>query len=284
VTLEQLRRLGYTVDKVRVCVSRGDFVRVQRGLFRLRGARVDWHQSLMAGVLLGGDNAHASHSSAARLWGFPGFSDAGVEITVPLDRVVRRRELRAHRSGTLRDADLREVDGIPTLSAARTVADLSMRLEPAALGRLADEGLRRGVLTLAGLDRVVRHLSRKAPGRSPNRLAAVLAERLPGYHPGGSDLETWVSDCLVVAGLPAPVRQFKVVVDGRVYFLDLAYPDVKLDIEVDGFDFHRTRTVFDADRVRQNDLVRVDWTVLRFTSRSAPEEIVSAVRPFLFVR
>ena len=73
-------------------------------------------------------------------------------------------------------------------------------------------------------------------------------------------------------------------VSGRVYFLDLAYPDVKLDIEVDGFDFHRTRTVFDADRVRQNDLVRVDWTVLRFTSRSAPEEIVSAVRPFLFVR
>ena len=54
--------------------------------------------------------------------------------------------------------------------------------------------------------------------------------------------------------------------------------------EVDGFEFHRTRHAFDADRVRQNDLVSADWTVLRFTSRSAPDEIVATVRPYLFVR
>src|SRR5262249_18019503 len=120
--------------------------------------------------------------------------------------------------------------------------------------------------------------------RSPTALAAVLEDRVPGYHPGGSDLEIWVSDTLVAAGLPAPVRQHKFVVNGRTYYLDLAYPSVKLDIEVDGFEFHRTRVSFDSDRVRQNDLVSADWTVLRFTSRSAPADIVSTVRPFLFVR
>jgi hypothetical protein len=99
---------------------------------------------------------------------------------VPLERVVRIQGVRAHRSGTVRDADVRDVDEIPTLSAARTVADLSMRLDQVALGRAVDDGLRRGVLTLAGLDRVVRHLHRKAPGRSPKALAAVLVDRVRG--------------------------------------------------------------------------------------------------------
>src|SRR6478609_3756985 len=54
VTLEQLIRLGFSVDMVRARVARGEFVRVHRGLFRLRGALTTWHQSLMAAVLLGG--------------------------------------------------------------------------------------------------------------------------------------------------------------------------------------------------------------------------------------
>jgi hypothetical protein len=203
---------------------------------------------------------------------------------VLLDRRPRIAGVRVHRTGTLTERDLCEVNGIPTLSAARTVADLSMRLDLASLARMIDDGLRRGVLTLSGLDRVVRHLHRKAPGRSPKKLSAVLADRLPGYHPGGSDLETRVADYLVRGGLPAPLRQYKVVVNGHTYYLDLAYPDVKLDIEVDGFEFHRGRSVFDADRVRQNDLVAAGWTVLRFTSNSTPDEIIAAVRRILFGR
>ena len=149
---------------------------------------------------------------------------------------------------------------------------------------MVDDALRRGLMSLRSLDRVVRHLHRKAPGRSPKKLTAVIANRVPGYHPSGSDLESWVFDALVGAGLPAPVRQFKVVVAQRNYYLDLAYPNVKLDIEVDGFEFHRGRDVFDADRRRQNDLVGAGWTVLRFTSRTSVSEIVAAVRAVLFGR
>jgi hypothetical protein len=152
------------------------------------------------------------------------------------------------------------------------------------LGSMVDDALRRGVLSLRGLDRVVRHLHRRAPGRSPKALIAVLTDRVPGYHPSGSALEDWVIECLVEGGLQPPERQFKVTIDRRTYYLDLAYPDAKLAIEVDGFDFHRARAAFDADRRRQNDLVAAGWTVLRFTSRSTAREIVEAVRPFLFGR
>jgi len=226
----------------------------------------------------------ASHATSARLFGYTAFDDDQIEISVLLEHNPRLPGVRVHRTGTLTERDLREVHDIPTLSAARTIADLSMRLDGATLERMVDDGLRRGVVTLSGLDRVARHLHQKAPGRSPKKLAAVLADRLPGYQPGGSDLEKRVFHWLVASGLPEPVRQHKVVVDARTYYIDLAYPDALLAIEVDGFEFHRGRTVFDADRVRQNDLVSAGWTVLRFTSRSTRDEIVAVVRRALFGR
>jgi very-short-patch-repair endonuclease len=60
--------------------------------------------------------------------------------------------------------------------------------------------------------------------------------------------------------------------------IDLAYPDVKLAIELDGWEFHGGRTAFDADRARANDLVLAGWTVVRFTSRSADSDILRCVR------
>jgi hypothetical protein len=224
-----------------------------------------------------GEPAWASHATAARLWPLRGIYDDLIEISVVLERRPRVDGVRVHRTGTLLESDVRVLRGIPVLSPARTIADLSSRLNVEELGSIVDDALRRGLLSLRSLDRVARHLHRKAPGRSPKKLASVLADRVPGYHLGGSDLEVWVSDCLVKGGLPAPVRQFRVLVEGRTYYLDLAYPEIKLAIEVDGFDFHRGRAVFDADRQRQNDLVRSGWTVLRFTSRSTAHDIVASV-------
>jgi very-short-patch-repair endonuclease len=170
------------------------------------------------------------------------------------------------------------------MSAARTIVDLSSRLSPDRLGRLVDDGLRRGLLTVGGLDHEVRRFWKFAPGRSPKTLEAVLADRIPGYHGTKSDLEQDVFDAIVTGGLPAPVRQHKVVVRGETYYIDMAYPEQLVAIEADGFDFHRGRGVFDADRARQNDLVNLGWLVLRFTSAFTDDRIVADVRRALFGR
>jgi very-short-patch-repair endonuclease len=60
--------------------------------------------------------------------------------------------------------------------------------------------------------------------------------------------------------------------------IDLAYPARKLAIELDGWEFHRTRTAFDDDRFRANLLVASGWTLVRFTSRSTDEEIVACLQ------
>ncbi len=59
------------------------------------------------------------------------------------------------------------------------------------------------------------------------------------------------------------VRERNVFI-GRV---DFAYPELKLAIEVDGFEPHTALDVFREDRARQNDLVASGWTVLRYVWR-----------------
>ena len=43
------------------------------------------------------------------------------------------------------------------------------------------------------------------------------------------------------------------------------YAELRLAIEVDGFEHHSSPDAFQRDRTRQNRLVALGWTVLRFT-------------------
>jgi very-short-patch-repair endonuclease len=65
---------------------------------------------------------------------------------------------------------------------------------------------------------------------------------------------------------------------------DFAYPHVKFGIEVDGYDRHGKRDVFEDDRLRQNLMVVEGWTILRFTWRQIrrnPEEVARQIRAVL---
>ena len=277
ISRHQALAAGLTSAGIRNRIDQGVWVRVDRGLYAIAGVRLDREHEVLGAILRVEGQAWASHATAARLWGFRDVDDDRTEITVLLHQRVKIPGVVAHRSGTLVEADLRELDGIPVLSPARTIVDLSARFGPSLLGKIVDDGLRRRVVSLPALHAVFRHLPSRAPGRSPVNLRRVLAERTAGFHPGDSELERTVLRAIVDAGLPAPVVQHRVRIGGNVYFLDLAYPDRRIAIEVDGFEYHHDRRAFDRDRVRQNDLVTDGWTVLRFTSTSTATEIVTTV-------
>lgn len=284
VSHKQARAAGLSPDAIRNLHEHGAWQSIRRGVSVMRGAPRSWEQSVLAAILAAGDNAWASHGAVLRLNDFDGARQWDIEITTLRERRLRVEGVTAHRSQTLEERDLAIVKRIPTLTVARTFADLSGRLDVEALGQLVDEGLRRRLTSLRAIDRVVRRLHHVAPGRSPAKLERVLAARVPGYEPGDSNLETRVYEAIVAAGLPTPVRQHAVVVGTRRYYIDLAYPHLLIAIEVDGFDYHRGRSSFDDDRRRQNDLVRAGWIVLRFTSRSTLDEIVTSVADLLLGR
>jgi very-short-patch-repair endonuclease len=61
------------------------------------------------------------------------------------------------------------------------------------------------------------------------------------------------------------VPNLPVVADGRRWVIDVAFPNARLAIEVDGYAYHSDQLRFQHDRTRQNALIRAGWRVLRFT-------------------
>jgi very-short-patch-repair endonuclease len=155
------------------------------------------------------------------------------------------------------------------------IVDMSGSLSARELGPVLDDQLRAG-MNLRALQRCIGRLP-PAPGRRPSVIHSLLGARLPGYDPGDSDLETKVLSWLTGAGLSPPRQQFRVRINGKTYKLDLAYADEFVGMETDGWDRHRSRTAFDYDRERANDLAVAGWLLLRFTSHSTREDVVNQV-------
>ena len=88
------------------------------------------------------------------------------------------------------------------------------------------------------------------------------------------------------SGLPAPAVQHPVLARNSRYYLDLAYPQVRLGIEYDGRE-HRGQQRARRDLVREAALTALGWKILRFDAHVVlfrPERIVAEVRTELAAR
>lgn len=276
ITLFQALAAGLTIGQIEHRCRIGRWRVVRPGVYVVVGTPPSWEQQVLAAVLASGSTAVASHGTAARLLGLDVGAIDAIELTTSRPRQVRLDGVVGHRSFHLFDCDHTRRAGIPCTTVARTVVDLSNRVDEPSLGKALDGAQRRRQVRLGEVHRCVGRLG-PAPGRSPKKIERVLARRWPGYDPGDSDLETRVLRLIVAAGLPLPRQQYRVQVQGRRFRLDLAYPDRLIGIELDGWEFHKTRSAFDDDRVRDDLLRLAGWTIYHFTSTMTDEFIVATI-------
>ena len=213
---------------------------------------------MLAVVLGGGAGTVASHLSAAGLHGFP---DTMKTLRGHRTSRTATEDPRGQgsRTGLLPEHDVRVVDGIPVTSYARTLVDCTGRMSLGQIARALDAGLVRHDVTLWSVERSLTPLG-QAPGRHPSKLWTLLAERGVETELGESKPEMRVFRVLDASDLPAPTQQHRVRYGRDKFRLDLAYPDAKVAIEYDGWDTHKTRTAFDADRRRDRILQVNGWS------------------------
>lgn len=71
----------------------------------------------------------------------------------------------------------------------------------------------------------------------------------------------------LLSDLPGIEKEFEGAVPGRRFRLDIAFPSVKLAVEIDGWQYHgKYKEAHAKDRERQNLLVMNGWSVLRFSA------------------
>jgi len=276
VTRQQVLEAGAHRRSIDRKLANGLWTPVRRGVFVVEGSPRTWDQSVLSACLAVAAPVVVSHSTAAQLWQLakaPG-SDA-VHLLGPTSTSASRAGVVVHRTNQLHPVDRSRRRGIPVTSVARTIVDNASSLGASATGTMVDDALRRRLLQIEHLRACFARLT--APGRGGlGPVRQTLAERLPGYDPGESDLELRTLHVIRRLGLPVPVQQHRVQVGGRRFRLDLAYPASRIGIELDGWDPHGTRSAFDGDRVRDALLLVDGWRIAHFTS-ATPEDTMHSI-------
>lgn len=275
ITRAQVLAAGGSDSVIRRRTRSGRWERVGRGVFAITGVPWTWRRRLCAIVLTLGEHAVVSHRAAAKLLGVGGSGEPPYEFSVPVDAAPRpvptpphARPVEVpvviHESVDLHHASAVEVDGMLVTGPARLAVDLGsvidFRQYRSAVARIRND---HGVSWL-DLERQYRRHS--IQGRNG---CGALRDLLDLHHEeaGAPDevVESLLGDLLAEAGLPAPVPQFAVQrPDGRMAYVDLAYPQLRIAIETEGR-IHLREDVHEADNERRNQLLLAGWTILHFS-------------------
>jgi very-short-patch-repair endonuclease len=205
----------------------------------------------------------ASHRSAAALFGLRGIKPGIVEITVRSGRAPSLPGVRAHRSGRL---EISKIGIIPVTMPMRTLLDLAA-VEPRLVEGAVNHALGRGLVKLPRLIRYVDEVaSQGRPGL--HRMREVIELQIKGENPTESWLEDQVLELMRRYGLPEPVRQYRL----KGMRFDLAYPEVRLDIEADSRLWHSTPADRRRDAARDTAAAALGWAVERVTWLQIEEE------------
>ena len=242
--------------------GQGVIVRIGPSIYGMGGSPETFRSRAMAAVLSARGPALISHRSAAHLLDFERVAEPrSVDLTVPRHRMPRaRRGLRLHESAAFDLAGPTAVAGIPVTGVARTILDCAPgEFRPI---RLLDDALRRKVVTWDELWTCF--LTHNARGRKVRPYRDILLER-DGNTPPVGEFAPRMAAMLTAAGLPAPVFEHRVVVDGHEYFLDLAWPEWMVAVECNDGGSHDTPKAFRRDPMKRNRCERVGWRYLEFT-------------------
>lgn len=267
-------QLGLTDGTIAPWVKAGRLIRVHPGVYRVAGAPVTREQRLLAAVLAAGRGSAVSHRSAAHEWGLAEFPDI-VEIVTPRAQWPRLRNVRVHRSTDLRPDHVTVRRGLPTTKPLRTLVDLGQSA-PWSVSDALELGLANRLFSIRAADAVLDDLGRKGRTGVGVFRRVMDARALERGIPDGL-LEPRMARLLRSRGVPTPAFQHWITPDIRV---DFAYPDQRIAIEVDGFGTRRTPKDLDESNERQNVLVVLGWTILRFTWKQVirqPEIVAKTV-------
>ena len=262
------RRHPHLIGRIDAAVKRGALVPLLPGTY---APERSFHTLVLAVADWDPDAVFAS-ATAARLSWWPEARAADVQASTR--RLPRRVVAGTSLSQTtLHDALVLDVGGLRLQHPAASTVDLTRQIGPAAI----DEALRRRATSVTAL----RWALDRMPGRVGNpRIAQLISD---SRSEPWSALERLGHLALRAAGIRGWRANHPIRVPWGVVYADIAFPVEMVVVELDGWEFHQSRTSFVADRRRDVALQQAGWTVLRFTVDSM-DEMVPQIRRHLTAR
>ena len=253
ISRQQLLQLGLTSSQIDYRIKIGRLHPLFRGLYAVGRPPSDSIQWAAGAVMACGERAMLSHRSAMTLWGLWKRWDRPFDVTVAGDR--RLKDVRLHRATKLLKRDVSIRRGIRVTSPARTLLDQARRLRRKSLTRAVNNARIEGILTLDDLADVVH--------RFPRHTGAELLKPFIGVA-GGATRSGWEDDFPAWCdrnSLPTPIMN--TIVAGHE--VDALFPNEKVIVELDSWDFHSSQQAFEDDRDKDADTAAAGFLTVRGT-------------------
>ena len=255
-------------------VHRGELISLLPGIYTTPLAASDQLVRMRA-TTLWEPNAVLTHEAAAWLTFWPAIRVSQIKVAAP-SRTARRAGWQSSRRSIPPELII-ERRGIRCTAPALTALDLIDTHG----GDAVDALLRSHQATLEDLNEALMSSSGRR-GNSHRRQVLIESRTEPW-----SAAERRAHWLLREEGIKGWTANYPVDICGYPYWVDIAFPAVKLAIEIDGREFHEGADVFERDRYRQNDLVNAGWRVLRFTPcmlQDRPAIVAATIRKALLAQ
>ncbi len=280
VARRQLLALGLTQNALDGRLRTRRLVRMHRGVYAVGHRRLSREGFWMAAVLAVGEGAVLSHRDAAALHDLrrPHARNA-VDVSTTSD-ARSTRAIDVHQTVALTAADATTRDGIPVTTVARTLVDLATVVNPQQLAAALSEAERHDVLDVHAIQAIMRRTWGRR-GRGHAALTKVIAKHAEhGATITRSELEQLFLALVRNEDIPPP--KTNAIVEGRE--VDAYWPQRRLVVELDGWEFHKTRAAFEQDRAKRTELRALGYDVTEFTHHQLTERppwVVSRLRLLL---
>jgi hypothetical protein len=250
-------------------VAAGRLHRLYRGVYAVGHRAVSYKGELLAAVYASGKGAVLSHYDAAWLWRLWRGTGHVHHVTVPTRGRQAQGRIKLHQVRSLHPDDVAVVDGIPVTSVERTLLDMAQFLPLNRLRRLFEEAERLRIFDLRRMEAVC---ARSNGRRGSGKARAAMREARPDPAKTRSDLEIQFLEFCRAHGIREPAMNLWI--EGQE--VDAVWLEEKVAVELDSYEFHRTRSAFERDRIRWEELQVAEWKPLRVTDRrmeTAPLEL-----------
>lgn len=145
-TSADAKRLGYDYPHQFFHVKRGNWVRVDHGIYRLKKFPAAPHEDLMRWWLWSHKKAVLSHETAAALFDLGDLLPVKIHLTVPPDFRKRPSKSLILHKAKLHESEIEKRDGLPVTNPLRTILDLARsHLDDERLEAVARDAILNGV-------------------------------------------------------------------------------------------------------------------------------------------
>ena len=275
VLLDDLKALGIGKTARHRLVSEGLLRPIHRGtVFAIGEAKLDISAEILAACLAVPDS-WASGNTAAEYWGIRRIPRGRIELSTNSTRNPRLAGVRVRRTNLIEIDVVEMITGGKVSSPRQTLFEIALEVDDRTLLSAYEDCLNRKLVTVAGV-REFGSRSVKMGRHGSARFRRVILGRPDELPIAMSHPELELARALEERD-PRWQRQFPIEIPGsHTIHIDVARPDIKLGIEVDG-ELHDTVIAIHRDKLRDMQAALLGWQILRPTTADVTDHLMEVI-------